>query len=150
METMRKNFVWLFMALFVGVSFTSCKDDDEEGASGYEAQIIGTWQAVKYQEFSADGQLIYEDADENANDYTEFKADHTGRWYALPYEWAPEGEEDLFTWKIEGKRLCMTFEGDGSEYFDIESINGNEAVVTSTEEDDGRVVTCKQYLRKIQ
>lgn len=110
-----KKICYLFVLAIMPMCFIACGGDDD-GPTGQDALIIGSWERIKYESYNTKGEKEYETRESRIDTYY---VDGT----------CQHGTKDRkFQWKIDGSKLIITDNG-SSEVYIIQTLDKSDMIL---------------------
>lgn len=134
---MKENLKWRsiffsMLCLLMSISFTACSDDDDdEPASPYASQIVGTW---KLSEVSTNGSTYVDWMFETTTATFNSNGKYSGRGYF---------GNGSGTYKLSGSRLITYVDGESYLIYDILNLSGKTATFKISMDGSSSVIWAK-------
>jgi len=142
MKNFYANVVAVALAIFTTAGFTACSsdDDDNNSATVTEAELIGTWEAVRSESYVMYNGQRYSAADLEWDDVrAQFKADHsygTYEWNQDSQKWVVD-DDDNGVWSLSGNVVRIKFDVDGDvKTSTITEFSPSRMVLKDTDNDE--------------
>ena len=101
--------ILFLMAMLPMMMLTACSSDDDDN-SDYESRLVGSW---------------VEDTESTIEVFNlELKSDHTGIFWATDNGQVDSYGKRSLTWSATEYKFTGTYEGEGTEIFDYQLVNG--------------------------
>lgn len=135
------------MLMFMGISFTSCSDDDDEGINNV-SDLYGVWIPVYAEGYEKGGgeDDTWSNALNVANNYSgyssiEFKEDATVKVYE--YVSGTWRYEESMVYKVDGNKIYL--DGDFNVFGRVLKLTNDEFIIESGEQETYEGVTYEYY-----